>query len=143
MKKTLLFIFLASAMLYSCSKGGSGNTIIGKWYLAADTIYYYNSGVQFQQTIYSDYNRHFYYQYNSDGTGLEKIDTVAGQLNFTYKLSGHSLALTFQAQDYNGQSYYAGTTNNTITLFTSTRLGYNYTLTNGDESQTHHLLFSR
>lgn len=102
--KNILYTVIALALLAGCSKSpakpDNTNTasIAGKWFYTTDTVNVYTNGTLQSSKAYN-YNRLYYLQFNSDGTGLKQTDTL---VNFTYSLTGQILILTLPAPKTSG-----------------------------------------
>ena len=94
-------------MFYGCSKGGSTKSssapgaIVGTWYVTGDTSRRFTNGIQTFLYGNSNSGRHQSYRFSSNGSGYVRIDTLAGTLNFTYKITGSTLIFNYPAQTYN------------------------------------------
>jgi len=105
MKKNLLFILIIAAFIYSCKKSGSSSGgINGTWYLTRDSTREFTNGVQTSVYGESFNNKATSFQFNSNGSGSEKTDTIPGSVTFNYKITGSNLVLNYAAQTYGGQS---------------------------------------
>jgi len=104
MNRFILILLLATVLL-SCKKSSSPaptpkkdykSLIIGKWYYTLDTLKENTNGGAFKiLSTLSGYDRTFYSQFNSDGTGVEFYN---GSSPFTYSISGNVITYNFPAQ---------------------------------------------
>ncbi len=118
----IIIILIISAFIYSCKKSGSSSGgINGTWYLTRDSVKYY-TGSTLNAVIGTAYSRIYSIQFNANGTGSFRTDTIAGSLSFNYKLSGSNLTLTYPAQTYDGRSQVASADTAGIGLLTSSNL---------------------
>jgi hypothetical protein len=108
--KKILFIILAVALFYGCSKKDSGSksatTIVGKWYFYKDTVTEYNGATVASQII-NGINTGSWVQFNANGNGSEHdpgnaTDTTTLSANFTYAVSGNNLTLNYPQTTIDG-----------------------------------------
>ena len=109
--KKLLLILLSAALFFGCSKkddslkSTSSATLVGKWNSSTDTTTSYVNGKIAYQYLNSN-AAGTYYQFNSDGTGLQYYPADANDpvitYPFTYSLSGSSLSFNFPSQTIDG-----------------------------------------
>lgn len=107
MNKFLLFA-AAAIVLMSCSKKNTPTpaptnvntpSIVGKWYVTADTVAEYRNNVLVQIDT-TAYNHTAYTQFNDDNTGV--IYSVLRTDNFTYNKSGNVITVSIPQQASNG-----------------------------------------
>ena len=98
MNKFLLFA-AAAIVLMSCTKKSTPTptnvntaSIIGKWYVATDTVSEYRNGVLVENDT-TTFNHTSYLQFNADNTGVS-YDVIATN-NFTYTKSGSVITASF------------------------------------------------
>jgi hypothetical protein len=119
----LIIILIISAFIYSCKKSGSSSGgINGTWYLTRDSTREFTNGVQTSVTGESFSNRATSFQFNSNGTGSEKVDTIPGSVTFNYKITGNNLIFNYPAQTYDGQSQSASSDTAKIGMLTGSSL---------------------
>lgn len=126
MKKQLLLILIIAAFVYSCKKSGSAvnqlnSEIAGTWRFTSDSTREFVKGVQTSLSVNMP-NTNLTYQFNTDGTGAQRLDTVPGSATFTYKITGSTLAFNYPAQTYDKAYSGALTDSATIGTLTSKKL---------------------
>jgi len=104
--KTFLSLIITSIFILGCSKKSSPTGITGKWYLTSNSVTeYVNGSVSYNGQ--KSYNHQGYFQFNTDGSGLDDIiQSAEGMSNvaldvaeiFTYTYSNNQLILTIPLQ---------------------------------------------
>ena len=126
MKNYFALLLIPAAFVYSCKKTSdvpvAPASIVGAWYVTADTIKEYDSSGLISATANIYYNKGESFQFNANGSGFSVVDTIPGRLTFTYTVAGSNAVLNYPAQNYNNMSPGSTIDSARIGLLTQTRL---------------------